>query len=189
MAMWTLLGSVVKTFLLLRDVFGYLLPGAVALGSVVYVYGFSWATKSWPGGPDWLAVVAAVIGCYVAGHLLVAIGYIIYDAIDKLRAPQKPAALEAELLYYRYLYPDLFIERDRRGTINILRIGVSVALLADTWLLSPPLSYGALIVGLLLLYNGYTGRQHLGAIGAATVAAGRKAEKNKVPPFTRKKDE
>lgn len=186
--MWDLLGSVSRTFLLLRDAFGYLIPGTVLLGSIVYAYGFGWAQKSWPGGPEWLAVVAAIIGCYVTGHVLVIVGYTIYDIIGKLLGSRPPAgaASEADLLFYRYVYPDLFIERDRRATINILRIGLAVALLADGWLLSPPLSYGTLVVGLLVLWNGYTGQRHVGGYSGATVKAGAKALAKRVPFVTRK---
>ncbi len=184
--MWDLLGGIVRTFLLLRDLFGYLIPGTVLLGSIVYGHGFSWAQKSWPGGPEWLAVVAAVIGCYVTGQILVAIGYTVYEIVDKFRTRQGASASADDLLFSRYIYPDLFIELDRRGTINIMRIGLAVALIADGWLLAPPLNYGALILGLLTLYNGYTGKKHVAEYGAATVKAGRTALENKVPFVVRK---
>ena len=184
--MWDFLSSMIRSFLLLRDVVGYLIPGSLLLGSVIYRHGFDWATKSWPGGPDWLAVVAAVIGCYATGQVLVAIGYTIYEIVGRFHKRSRAPASDQDVLLYRYVYPDLFIESDRRNTINILRIGIAVALVTDFWLLTPPLSYIALILGLLMLYNGYTGMIHIGAFSAATVNAGHAALKYKVPFVTRK---
>src|SRR5262245_1745149 len=78
--MWEFLGSLVRAFLMLRDIFGYLVPGTVMLGSIVYVYEFDWAKDSWPdGSPGWLAVAAAIVACYVVGQILVAIGYSIHS--------------------------------------------------------------------------------------------------------------
>ena len=45
---------------------------------------------------------------------------------EQKKKKEEAAAVRKELLYYRYGYPDLFIERDRRATINILRIGLAV---------------------------------------------------------------
>ena len=184
--MWDFISGIVRTFLVLRDVVGYLVPGTVLLGSIVYAHGFAWAQKSWPGGPEWLGVVAAVIGCYMTGQILVAIGYILYGLYDSATKTKSSGAAGDELLFFRFVYPDLFLDYDRRNTVNILRIGLSIALIADVVLLPQPLNWVAVGLGLLMLLNGYTGQKHVEKFGAATVKAAETALNKKVPFATRK---
>ena len=214
--MWQLLGSVVSGFLLLRDLFGYLIPGAVFL-FFLQVNPVP-LTKNVFGTDDkWIVGLVVIIACYVAGHVLAAIGYTIYDIADflkkiackiiagddhskKLSAKEEKEARDkakkeaiqrdANILFHRYLYPALFNERDRRATINILRIGLAVALLAAatiaSWIGSPfPhwIFIAAGLIGLFMLWNGYTGGKHVGGYGEATILAGQMAVKEKVPFF------
>jgi hypothetical protein len=145
-----LLGSLVSGFLLLRHVFGYLLPGALFLLGLIYTYSTTQSsvlhsvTSAFADTPKWLVIWFFVAGSYVIGHVLVAIGYQIYGGLrglariirpetpEKTKAEVKTEAIErdAEILFHRYLYPGLFIDRDRRDTINILRIGLAIAFLA-----------------------------------------------------------
>ena len=187
--MWQLLSNLVSGFLLLRDVFGYVIPGAVLLVIVAHTH----QGTQHPTVPDtpWFFFLLLLLAAYVIGQILVAIGYMLFGAIGRVR-PRGASANEAtaakqdaDLQYYRYLYPAMFNERDRRATINVLRIGLAVALLVGAWVLPGwPLRIGMLVVGLLMLYNGYTGMKHVEAFGDATIEAGRQAERNKVPFFS-----
>jgi hypothetical protein len=204
--MWKLLASVVSSFLLLRDLFGYLIPGAVFLAALALFPPAGAEAIRIPGRaladvPYWIAVIAAM---YVAGQILVAIGYFLYFVAGPFiawRWPLRPAErtrqrrhqeqLETDLVYYRYVYPAMFNDRDRRATINILRIGLATAFLIACWLLplqlqilGAPLRYVAFFIGLLLLYNGYTGGKHVYEYTVWTVAAARKAERQRLPYFS-----
>jgi|SRR5579859_1121755 len=216
--MWKFLGSVISSFLFLRDLFGYILPGAVFLALVHIHFHLAEAAspksasqQQLPSAPTWLLIAALIVGCYVLGHILVALAYVFYDVLDKVRRSEKPPnkaellyyhflypydvldkvrsseepqKTEAELLYYRYLYPQLFNERDRRSTLNILRIGLASALCFGSWFLPlwGPRLIG-LVVGVFMIYNGYTGQKHVGDYGAFTLEAARKAEEKGIPPF------
>jgi len=189
--MWKFLGSVISGFLFLRDIFGYILPGAVFLALVHLRSHLAEAASSPKGAapqqlssaPTWLVVAALIVACYVLGHILVALSYGVYDLWDKIRRPEKPQKTEAELLYYRYLYPQLFTERDRRATMNILRIGLASSLCLGSWFLPLWPRLIGLVVGLFMIYNGYTGKKHVGDYGGYTLEAARKAEKRGIPPF------
>jgi hypothetical protein len=188
--MWKFLGSVISSFLFLRDLFGYILPGAVFLALVHIHFHLAEAASSKgasqqqaPSAPTWLLVTALIVGCYVLGHILVALAYLVYGVLDKIRHSAKPPKIEAELLYYRFLYPQLFNERDRRATMNILRIGLASALCFGCWFLPLWPRLIGLVVGLFMIYNGYTGQKHVGDYGAFTLEAARKAEEKGIPPF------
>jgi len=186
--MWKLLGSLVSSFLLLRDLFGYLIPGLVFAAMIVPSFGLvPWAHGAFPEIDRWWWLVILLIACYVAGHVLVAIAFTAYGVVDKLRG-RKPPDDDAELQFYRYLYPHLFIDADRRGTVLILRIGVPVALLAGPWRLPLPAEIGQLkyviaAIGAFMLYNGYRGVLHVARHRAATIQAAQWAREHGLPPF------
>ena len=188
--MWQLLGNLVSGFLLLRDVFGYVIPGAVFLAIVAHTHGGS----SHPPVSDtpWFVFLILLLASYVIGQILVTIGYTFYGGVGWIRRGMRRATTDnaradeqyTNLQYYRYLYPAMFNERDRRDTVNILRIGLAVAFVVGAWLLpAMPLVITMLVVGVLMLYNGHTGLMHVVEFGDATIAAGRKAELNHVPFF------
>lgn len=193
--MWGLLGNLVRSFLLLRDLFGYLIPGLVFVASAVYyIFPDHFANKSplaiaklaSDAVTNWPILITLIIGAYVAGHCLVAIGYTLYDIARFVRGRMKPlsddeqkkkkeeaAAVRKDLLFYRYGYPDLFIERDRRATINILRIGLAVVLVIDGFVWPFPYGWITLGVGLLMVWNGWTGSKHVGDETVDALAAGK----------------
>ena len=186
--MWKLLGSVVTSFLLLRDIFGYLLPGAVFVAGLLYAAGQPAKTVNGSlisGLPNWIPVV---VGSYLIGQVLAVIGYGLYEIWDKpavtlqqikdLLHGKRPASKaqnldESEALYYRALYPSLFIEADRRGTVNVLRIALAVALILSPWWTPEALRIFMFVVGILMLINGYTGRNHVSQYRAQTLLAAR----------------
>jgi hypothetical protein len=183
--MWKLLGSLVSSFLLLRDLFGYLIPGLVFAAMIVPSFGLvPWAHSAFPEIDRWWGLVILLIGCYVAGHILVAVAFTVYGFVDQWRG-RKPPDHDAELLYYRYLYPQLCIEADRRSIVLIFRVGLPVALLAGPWWLPVGSAIKALIgvVGAFLLYNGYGGIKDVARFRGATIEAAQRAEKNGLPQF------
>ncbi len=217
--MWKLLGTVVSGFLLLRDIFGYMLPGALFLGIA--------GSSVWLRSPDqlsWLLhhhselapfgffVALLLLLSYLLGQILVAIGYAAIDFVDWIKKPRgeskkpqseggkaqgegekaqgegekKAAPSMAEELYYSYLYPAMFTEANRRGTINILRIGVSISLVAGACLLYSQLRVAsaiALLVGIYMLHNSRTGMAHVAGVRAETIEAAKRAVQNRIPPF------
>jgi hypothetical protein len=212
--MWQLLGSVISSFLLLRDFFGYLIPGAVFVFLIQRDL-TDYATGAFGSKYAWLGTAVVVVACYVAGNVLVALGYAIYTPVNfiakRVCKEPKAAAVEektcaerskaakdkriaeaADLLFHRYLYPALFNERDRRATINILRIGLAMALLVGGAIAvaigSPVVSnwivkIGIFASGIFMLWNGYTGMNHVFEYGEATISAGKMAAHKKVPFF------
>lgn len=179
--MWKLLDSVINSFLLLRDIFGYLVPGAVFVGLMARSYHLSANLPSIV--PSWFMVAIAIGFCYVVGQVLVSVGFTAYTWTDKIlgKDPKQPA--DADLIYYRYVYPSLLVERDRRDVINVMRVGLGVGLTIAAWLFPFPLRITTLVVSLFVLWNGYTGRNHVFGYGVSTVEAGQRAEKNHVSYF------
>src|SRR5580765_7588753 len=141
--MWSVVGGLVSTFVLIRDLFAYLIPGAVLFGATVLsgllqpiVSAYS-ARFAFLPRPEWLKVVAVLAICYVLGHVLVALGYFVIS-LFRLDPPVDDTAL-----YQRYRYPSLFIELDRRGIIADFRFGLGVSLLLSgvvLWSTNRPLS-------------------------------------------------
>lgn len=131
--MWSLLGSLINNFLLLRDLFGYAIPGAVMLGIAGYFGVIDYSKLPLAGEAAWLKAIAAVTASYAVGHVLAAIGYAPYDVyymiVKRFCRTSGQDETESDPLYYRYIYPSMFIEADRRQTLTILRIGLSVALI------------------------------------------------------------
>lgn len=183
--MYDIFNRLINGFLLLRDVFGYVIPGTVVLG-VFYYETASKIQQFTSDLPAWLTITILLVMCYIFGTILVAFGYLVYDVVDWIRKDSKRDAQdgqwhaeELDLLYYRYLYPSMFIDRDRRAIINIFRIGLAVALVAVSWVL--PFAPVVFIIGLFMLYNGYTGRAHVGHFSASAIDAARRAETSNVP--------
>ena len=192
--MWSLLASLIKGFLLLRDFFGYVIPGAVLLTIVARcVGGIDFSHLPLVADSIWVTAALAITASYVAGHVLAAIGYSLYDGLDsaleRLRRarppiPPAPSPSEGNVLYYRYLYPSMFIEADRRETLSIFRVGLAVALLAGGFLPHSRVVEAALIVvGLFMLWNGYVSRRRATTYRNATIDAARLAKANNIPFF------
>jgi hypothetical protein len=77
------LSELTKSFLILRDIFGYALPGAVFLSIGVLLKRFSLHDVQYflePYNlPVWLAVVLGIGACYVVGHLMAQIAYFLFN--------------------------------------------------------------------------------------------------------------
>ncbi|MGH6872035.1 MAG: hypothetical protein ACREHE_11070 [Rhizomicrobium sp.] len=59
-----------KSFVLLRDIFGYMLPGTIFAALIFFDQ--SW--KFLNSNPPWLLILAALTACYMAGNALYALG-------------------------------------------------------------------------------------------------------------------
>jgi hypothetical protein len=195
--MWELLGSSVKGFLSPRDLFGYLVPGIVfvALASTRFVPLATW--RSFLADPDksfWLVVALLLVLSYLVGQVLVAVGYTLHGVAGTIlfkkstSAPgeeQKGFSAVVDEMYYRHLYPSIFVEADRRSTTNIMRINLAVGLLSGAFfvlhesLLAFWVVFG---VGLFLAFNGYTGMFHVSWFTRSAVQAAARAEESHVRP-------
>jgi hypothetical protein len=186
--MWSFLGSIVNGFLLLRDFFGYVIPGAVLLAIVGWFY-VDPSQLPMSGESIWGRTIAVITASYTVGHVLAAIGYSLYNGFDKLKnenggGTEAASATDADVVYFRYLYPSMFIESDRRETLTILRVGLSVALLiGGCFIPIQPLRTTLVVTGLFMFCNAYFSRQQAGNYRDATIAAARAAEQKPVPIF------
>jgi hypothetical protein len=205
-----LLGSLISSFLLLRDLFGYLIPGAVFIGMMMASFKIGdIVARLLPPLSQWLWLGAFLVVSYAVGQILVALGYGAHDLVRKLFVPSpKPAVndkngkngkkgagkeaapadhgvTDTEYLFYRHLYPQLFVDADRREIVTILRIGLGVALVFGPWSLPVPgwISPVIAVVGAFMLYNGGGARAHTAAFRAASVAAAKLVERKGVPYF------
>jgi hypothetical protein len=178
--MWSVFGSIISGFVLLRDLFGYIIPGALLLGI------FRWSgvdTSILPISDNiWVRIAVVIAACYAISHVLAAIGYVLYDLYDRLMGRKAPSNTK-DVVYYRYLYPSMFIEYDRRDTLTIMRVGLSMALIIGAWSL-PARPFGfSLVLGLFMFWNAYLSRGKAAEYLDATLAAAKDAEQKPIPPF------
>jgi hypothetical protein len=128
-----------RTFLLVRDVFGYTLPGgvffAVGLISGKVPLGKVSGLFAPYHPPGWAIFILAVGACYIMGHILITVAYLPTDLLklfylkntEKLR--RIPTEVTWEMLTIRADHPTFFIDLDRRETMAMLVGGTSLALL------------------------------------------------------------
>lgn len=196
--MWSVLGTLISGFLLIRDFFGYLLPGAVLFACAAFsidVQRFAqdnFAEVGWLPKSEWVIAVVVVGASYALGQLLASAGYLVLDGLALLH-PNKTETdqernerlkkLTARSLYFRYRYPALFVELDRRDTIAVFRTGLSMALLGAGCLMPDwPLRIGVLFIGVVMVGVSFRARKHVEWYTARTVAAGRRALAANLPP-------
>lgn len=195
--MWELLQTSVKGFLSPRALFGYLIPGIafMALASTRFVSLATWRSfLADPGKSFWLVVALLLALSYLVGQVLVAIGYTLYGTAGAMAgairfkkrtsAPgeeQKGFSAVVDEMYYRYLYPSMFIEADRRATTNIMRINLAVGLLTGAFFIlhESPMAFRVVFgVGLFLAFNGYTGMVHVSWFTRSAVQAAARLEQS-----------
>jgi hypothetical protein len=198
--MWSLLGSLISSFLLLRDLFGYAIPGAVLVAIATYPELSDPNRLQLPlaNEPTWFKLIVAVTGAYVIGQVLATIGYTLYTnkKVQSLlnwitvryngQIPAQPdPTMDVDALYFRYLYPSIFLEVDRRDTLTILRVALSIAFVLSACLPNVVvlLRIAFLLIGLFMFWNGYMSRGIAANYRKATVEAARKAETNKIAIF------
>lgn len=197
--MWSLLRSLVSTFLLLRDLLGYLIPGTLFTGMIAISVGKTdlqtYTLARLPALPDWAWGVVFFVLSYIAGHVLVAAGYAILGLpkrwCDRTLSPEerrkkkdaaaeKEATEEAEYICYRHLYPHIAIDLDRRRTIHVLRIGFPIALIVGPWglPLPPGMIWAIVVVGAAMLWNADGAFAHLKTMRRTVVDGAKQAKKH-----------
>ena len=105
--------------------FGYMFAGGALVWIALYPVDVKQLCNKCSAG--WI-VAAGAVASYVAGHIVVAIGYTLAGWMKLLRPLTRDDM--ARELYYMRLYPELFVEPDRRDTMMMLRLGLSVAFVA-----------------------------------------------------------
>jgi hypothetical protein len=159
-----------KNFLILRDVFGYALPGGVFLSIGVLCRRFSLRDVKYLLDPyqlpAWLALLIGLGACYAVGHVMAGIAYLICNnwgnprkkiEISAIPAVEKsgPTQVPASLIDIRGRHPELLTELDRQSTMTQLRGSTGVAMLLGSLLFyrfsTPSLGWMLGLAGLFLL--------------------------------------
>jgi hypothetical protein len=184
--------SLMDTFQLLRDIFGYALPGlvfagiGVASGRIQLQHVQNLFLPYHP--PDWALVGLGVAACYVIGHLLASIAYLPIDAHKWYKFKRKdqawldahPTEVCSTDLKWRHFYPELFHDMDRRETMGLLMYSTLAAMVLGYvifyWLvLSLPCTI--LLLSVFVFVDGLTLMQHLGRVRKAVQQAGTDIQK------------
>ncbi len=194
------LSELSKGFLILRDIFGYALPGAVFLGVGLLCRRFSLSDLQPAFGGDelppvWLSAVLGIGACYVVGHLMAAIAYFPSNfrrypkeekaetCTDKKKEMWEKRDVERnkKLILVRAQQPELLIELDRQSTMAMMRGASGVALLLGSilfWAIPKTLPVGLMlsVAGILLLLVFYwSANPHIGRLAGATEEAAEEA--------------
>jgi len=131
-----------KSFVLLRDLIGYLIPGLVFFALLAPEK--AWALTN--ADPGWTVLAAILLASYATAQLLAALGYALLrwspkkssgkkeeltqDEKGRAEAAERAAEIAhlKETYYYSTYYPDIFIETSRQDTVHLMRIATSMAL-------------------------------------------------------------
>jgi hypothetical protein len=158
-----------KNFLILRDIFGYALSGAVFLAIGVLCRRFSLRDVKYLLDPyqlpPWLAVVVAVGACYAIGHVMTGLAYLPFniwknpfrkDTIPPANLEKTgPTQVPPELIDIRGRHPELMTELERQSTMTQLRGSTGVAMLLGSvlfyWFSTPSLGWMLCLAGVFLL--------------------------------------
>ncbi len=182
--------SLMDTFQLLRDIFGYALPGlvfvaiGVASGRIQLQHIHDLLKPYDP--PMWVAAGLAISACYVIGHLLASIAYLPIDIHkwikrhDQAWLDKHPTEVCATDLKWRHFYPELFHDIDRRETMGLLGYSTLAAMISGYvvfywWEL--PLRYALLVISAFVFVDGLTLMQHLSRVRKAIHTAGDEIQK------------
>lgn len=196
---WTkLLGELVRGFVLLRDVFGYVLPGAffLMIGAQSGHLSSLVDVSKIPGGEShpWLLVLLLLVISYFVGHFLAVTYYFVPDVTShtrrgvlKLKNAQPEVNREkdkSDFLRYHKEFPDIFIEYDRQAVMGLMRSGLAAALVLGLlvfyyWYMHPLRLLAA--AAMIMLVNSFTGYLHMNDLKELTLKAAQDTAKEKHP--------
>jgi|HubBroStandDraft_6_1064221.scaffolds.fasta_scaffold24659_3 hypothetical protein len=203
-----LLADLVRGFILLRDLFGYVLPGALFLmigAQSGHLSAFGDLSK-FPVAEShtWLLALVLLLISYLLGHFILATFYFIPDvsrlierAVRKMltrdnkaknkhqepKPEEKPNDGEtSKFLRFRTEFPDIFIEYDRQSILALLRQGLAASLLLGLLvfyrLYTHPLRVMVVAAGIMLI-NSLSGYFHIEELRMRTLKAAEEAAKDK----------
>lgn len=179
-----------KNFLILRDVFGYALPGAVffAIGLLRKSPTIANVQPQLDAYhvPGWLQLVGALGACYIAGHVMGMIAYLPFNTwglwLGRRWKPWKPEgnaqpSAAAKLIYIRARYPQVLTELDRQSLMAQLRgtsgVAMVVAFLVFYWSQKTATGWMIFFAGLFLwLLFWFSAIPHLAELTGDTISAG-----------------
>jgi hypothetical protein len=188
-----LLSELQKSFNLLRDVFGYAMPGGVflsigLLSGRISLRQFKQLLDPYQL-PDWGVVAVLTLVCYVVGQVLAAVAYTPASLRKYYRVKRNPedpwvkdhpTEVSGHLLEVKRLYPGFVASLERRETLAIFIGSTMVALLAGwlvfchSWL---NLCCTLVIAGIILFIDFWTAMPHLERVQNAVSEAYIEAEK------------
>lgn len=195
-----LVDQINQTFNLVRDVFGYALPGGVFLAVGVISGRFTLvqvqALLSPYHLPPWAAFIAVVAACYPVGTVMAAAAYMpfmlaktavwLLDIVSKPDPPgharraltkwltTHPTEVTAEILQIRTNRPKILDTLDRRETLALLAGSLTTALLGGWYVFCcAQWGFGKIIfwAGVIALIQFLTGLGHLRRVAKATYGA------------------
>ena len=189
-----LLSELAKNFLILRDIFGYALPGAVFLSIGVLSRRFSLSDVEYflrPYQlPAWLALILALGACYTIGHLMSQIAFFPKNKWGVPWSRKKAASNnagetddkkdESELFVLREDHPVLLTEYDRQTVMTQLRGSTGAAMLVGFLVFyvfpTPSIAVMAGFSGVFLLFVfWFSALPHMDDLKANTLQAGKAA--------------
>jgi hypothetical protein len=203
------LSELSKSFLILRDVFGYALPGAVFLSIGVLCRRFSLHDIQYylldPYNlPAWLAAILGLGACYSVGHVMSAIAYLRWDfpkkgskairregSVTATSPSQCSTEVSPELIDIRGRHPELLIEFERQSTMTQLRGSTGVAMVLGSilfyWLpRTPSLGWMLALAGAFQFFVFFfSAMPHIDRLKNCTIEAARltdQAEKSTEKP-------
>jgi hypothetical protein len=188
------LSELTKSFLILRDIFGYAIPGAVFLSIGIMCRRFSLSDVQYflrpyqDEIPVWLVAILAVGACYTIGHLMASIAFFLKNGWGLpwgrktygLMKPEEPAADEPDLFNLREDHPVLLTEYDRQGVMTQLRGATGAAMLVGFFIFyvfpTPPIGVLAGIAGGFVLFVFlFSALPHMEELAKRTAKAGKAA--------------
>lgn len=198
------LSELTKSFLILRDIFGYALPGAVFLATGLLCRGVTLKRAIDAAGLDafspWLQVVLGIGACYAVGHVMSQSAYFFDNFWRfpwmrkgrkitfpwKLGQPDSPPAMDGaevteELIKVRATHPEILTELERQSVMTQLRGSMGAAmLLGSVIFLSRCRWHVSLLIGVaglfLLFVFLFSALPHMADLRNSTAAAGKAAE-------------
>ena len=190
------LSELTKSFLILRDIFGYAIPGAVFLAIGVLCRRFSLSDVQYflrpyqDKIPAWLIAIFAVGACYTIGHLMAQIAFFLKNGwglpwgrktYGLMKAEEPDLAKDGpDLFNLREDHPVLLTEYDRQGVMTQLRGATGASMLMGYLIFyvipTPPIGVLAGIAGtFLILVFLFSALPHMEELAKRTSKAGKTA--------------